>query len=244
MRPYLKLAALLLLPLAAIQPAAAQTPKKAAAATDWTRTVAALPNGAFLVGNPAAKNRLVEYFSYTCHFCHDFDGAPTTELKAGWIRSGLVAIEYRNYVRDPFDMAAALLVRCGGAPKFLAAHQAVFGNYTPWMDQAQKYADSQKDAPPQTDRGAQFVDIAAKTGLNATIGKLGISAAQQQACLTDKTVLSTLLALTASAWDADPNFEGTPGFILNGKPLDKTHDWTRLKPQLPAPSAALPAPRK
>lgn len=239
MRFPLKLSALLVLPLSLALPAQAQN-RTAAASSDWSRVVTALPNGAFLLGSPTAKHRLIEYFSYTCHFCHDFAGQPTSELKAGWIRRGLIAIEYRNYVRDPFDMAASLLIRCGGAGKFLAAHEAVFANYDGWMKQAQSYADSQKDAPPQTDRGAQFVDIAARTGLNATIAKIGLTAAQQRACLTDKAALSTLLALTASAWDVDPNFEGTPGFALDGKPLAQVHDWSRLKPLLPP----LPAPGK
>lgn len=238
MRSLFKLLALFALPLVLVAPAPAQT--RAAASSDWSRVVTALPNGAFLLGSPTAKSRLIEYFSYTCPHCADFAGAPTAELKAGWVRRGLLAIEYRNYVRDGFDMTAALLTRCAGAGKFLAAHEAVFAGFKGWMDQAQKYAQSQQGAPPQTDRAAQFVDIAAKTGLNATLVRVGVPATQQKACLTDKAALSTLLALTAGAWDVDPNFEGTPGFALNGKPLDHVHDWTRLKPLLPA----LPAPGK
>jgi hypothetical protein len=35
-------------------------------------------------------------------------------LKTQYIDRGLVLFEYRNLVRDPVDMTAALLARCGG----------------------------------------------------------------------------------------------------------------------------------
>lgn len=234
----LQLAALLLLatPLATLPAASAS----AAPAPDWTHTVAAQPDGGFLLGNPAAKTRLVEYFSYTCPHCADFAGQGTSELKTGWVRNGLVAIEYRNFVRDPFDLTAALLARCGGAPRFLARHEALFANYENWMKQAQTYAQAHQNDPQSDDRSAQFIEIAESTGLTALLAKQGLTPAAARQCLSDKAALATVLELTADVWKADPKFEGTPGFLLNGKPVAGIHNWEGLKPLLPA----LPAPRK
>src|SRR3990167_5456855 len=80
----------------------------------WSQTVSTSPIGAVLVGKPDAKVRLVEYFSYTCHVCADFAKAGSAPLKTGYIDRGLVLFEYRNLVRDPVDMTAALLARFGG----------------------------------------------------------------------------------------------------------------------------------
>jgi protein-disulfide isomerase len=237
-----RLAALLLLaaPIAALIPASAP----AATPADWTRTVTAQPDGGFLVGNPAAKTRLVEYFSYTCPHCAAFAGTGTSELKAGWVKSGLIAIEYRNFVRDAFDLTASLVAHCGGAPRFLARHEAIFANYEAWMKQAQTYSQTHQDQPQDGDRSAQFIEIADSTGLTALMAKQGLTATAVHTCLADKERLSKILALTAGAWDADPKFEGTPGFLINGKAAAGAHDWARLKPLLPAPSGALPASRK
>ncbi|MCB8828310.1 DsbA family protein, partial [Escherichia coli] len=44
----------------------------AAPAADWTRHVTQTAKGAFVLGNPAAPIKLVEYGSYTCSHCAAF----------------------------------------------------------------------------------------------------------------------------------------------------------------------------
>ncbi len=216
------LAALMLLALPAASPAQR--------AKDWSSTVTLGANGAFILGNPAAKTKLVEYFSYTCPHCAYFAEEATAPLKTTWIKSGLLSIEYRNFVRDAFDLSAAILARCGGAGKFLGNHEALFGNYEGWMKQASSYADD----GVKRDQAARVADIAEKTGLIAMLTKRGLTPAAQRTCLADQKTLSTVLALTSGAQQADPNFEGTPGFLIDGKPVAGVHDWAHLKPLLPA----------
>jgi protein-disulfide isomerase len=201
-------------------------------ARDWASTVSLGANGAFILGNPAAKTKLVEYLSYTCPHCAHFAEEATTPLKTSWIKRGLLNIEYRNFVRDPFDLTAAVLARCGGAAKFLGNHEALFANHEAWIKQADTYAKAQEGAPKR-DQVGQITDIAGKTGLLTLLAKRGLTPAAQRACLADKAVLSTVLNLTASAWD-NKEFNGTPFFVLDGKALAEVHDWTRLKPLLPA----------
>ena len=76
-----------------IAPAAAQQ-------TDWTKRVTLSPMGGHVMGNPLAKNRLVEYVSYTCSHCADFEVASNTPLKSQFVAKGRVSAEVRNYVRD------------------------------------------------------------------------------------------------------------------------------------------------
>ena len=216
-------------------PAATPAQKKAAPA-DWSRTVTLGANGAYVLGNPKAPTRLVEYLSYTCPHCAHFQAEAGAQLKAQWIKRGLVALEYRNFVRDPFDLSAALLARCGGPARFLANHEALFANHEPWMTKAQDYAGNPAKS---SDQVAQLTDIADKTGLFALLGKRGLAPAAQKACIADKQAMSTVLALTAGAWDSK-DFSGTPFFIVNGKAQADVHTWDELKPLLPA----LPAPGK
>ena len=121
----------------------AAAPARSAA---WSQTVTTSPIGAFVVGNPAAKVRLVEYFSYTCHICADFTKASALPLKTGYIDRGLVLFEYRNLVRDPVDMTAALLARVGGAKAFAGNHQAIFAAFPATIAKVQKATEAQLDA--------------------------------------------------------------------------------------------------
>lgn len=222
------LSAFALTALSAI-PAAAPAQTKAATATDWTRTVTLAPNGAYILGNPKAPTRVVEYFSYTCSHCAHFTAEATEPLKTGWIRRGLVAFEYRNFVRDPFDMTAALLARCGGARKFVGNHDALFANFEAWMQKAQSYAPT---TPENADRVVQMTEIAEKTGLFALLAKHGLTPAAQRQCLADKQAANQLMSLTQSLLKLTDR-PGTPYLMVNGKQPEGVYDWTTLRAALP-----------
>ncbi|MBO9581836.1 MAG: thioredoxin domain-containing protein [Sphingobium sp.] len=247
-RPLTRLSALLLfaLPLAgaplahaaptpAKRPAApAKAPAAPAKAGDWANMVTLLPNGAFVLGNPAAKTTLVEYFSYTCSHCKAFadEGMPT--IKQSWVRSGAIKVEFRNWVRDPFDLVAALLARCGGQSRFLANHESIYAGYEPWMDKVIPYSRAHPEIDdPKNYNAATFADIAEKTGLTATLTRNGLTGPQINACLADQKALATVLNLTAGSWNAVPDFPGTPTFLLNGKLVPNTASWATLKGHLP-----------
>ena len=208
-----------------------------APATDWNRVVTQVPGGAFLLGNPKAKTRLVEYFSYTCSHCAQFMVDGMGPLRTGWIRRGLIAIEFRNAVRDPYDLTAALLARCGGKARFVTNHEAIFSNYNAWMPKLQAYEEA-RDRSAQVDQIAMLQDIAEKTGLGALLAKRGLTPAAQKTCLADKAQMQTVLSMTNDAWQTR-KISGTPFFLVNDKPQPTSHDWASLKPALPAlPGAA------
>ena len=238
--PALLLATLALSATSPTNAAPAKAPAKRPAvaapakAGDWTRTVTLLPNGAFVLGNPAARTTLVEYFSYTCPHCKDFaeEGMPT--IKQAWVRTGAMKVEFRNWIRDPFDLVAALLARCGGPSRFIANHESIFAGYEPWMEKAMPYARAHPEIEdPKNYNAATFADIAEKTGLTALASRNGLTAPQVNACLADSKALATILELTAGAWDAVPDFPGTPTFMLNGKPVPNAASWASLKGHLP-----------
>lgn len=209
-------------------------PLQAAPAKDWSRAVALTPDGSFLIGNPAAKNRLVEYVSYTCPHCAHFVAEGTRPLKTGWIAGGTLSVEIRNLVRDSFDLTAALLVRCGGPARFPGHHEAIFADQQTWLAKATTYANARSTLPADASRARVMQDIADKTGLTALMQKRGVTPAQSHACLADEVVMNRLITMAMTARDKD-KVRGTPSFILNGE-LTEAHSWDALRPLLPVPA--------
>lgn len=216
----------------AVSPVSAQQAKPAAAAPDWNHVVTQTAGGAFVLGNPNAKTRVIEYFSYTCAHCAHFMVEGMGPLRTGWVRRGLVSIEFRNAVRDPYDLTAALLARCGGKARFVGNHEALFNNFQAWLPKVQAYEDA-RDRSADIDQAAMMADVATKTGLADLLAKRGVTPAAQKVCLADKAQAQAVLAMTQDAWQTR-KISGTPYFLVNGKGVDSAHDWASLKPQLPA----------
>lgn len=197
---------------------------------DWTKHTSLSVVGGYVMGNPDAKTRLVEYISYTCSHCADFTVKAAAPLKVNWIARGTTNVEIRNAVRDRYDLTAALLARCGGPVKFFGNHQSLFANFENWMRQVQAY--DAKERPPTT-IDAAMEDIAASTGLYTLMQKRGFTRTQLQTCLADRGSREKVLAMTQEAWEG-VKIGGTPSFSVNGKLLDGVHDWSGLEPALPA----------
>ncbi|WP_432769095.1 MAG: thioredoxin domain-containing protein [Sphingopyxis sp.] len=202
----------------------------APAAPRWSATVTTSGIGAYSVGNPAAKVKLVEYFSYTCHVCGDFAKAGSAPLKAQYIDKGLVLFEYRNLVRDPVDMTAALLARCGGPKAFAGNHQAIFAAMPEMLARLNKASDAQKTSWFEGTTGERARKIAADTGLAALMTARGYTAAQQNACLDSAVAQAELTGMTNIGRNAD-RVAGTPTFFINGRNAEVVA-WPALKSKL------------
>ncbi|MCA0211138.1 MAG: DsbA family protein [Proteobacteria bacterium] len=205
----------------------AATPAKPAL---WSQTVTTSPIGAFLVGNPDAKVRLVEYFSYTCHVCADFAKAGSLPLKTQYLDRGLVLLEYRNLVRDPVDMTAALLARCGGPKAFSGNHQAIFAAFPALIAKIQQATDAQTKSWFEGTTGERARKIAAGTGLAALMRARGYTQAQIEAALDSEVAQAELTGMTNIGLGAD-RVEGTPTFFVNGRNAGVTA-WPALKSKL------------
>jgi protein-disulfide isomerase len=204
----------------------------AAAATDWSAVARPTAKGAYVLGNPAAPVKLVEYGSYTCSHCADFarDSAPV--LKDRMIRSGSVSLEYRHLIRDPADLGAAILARCGGARAFPGAHAAIFATQTTWLDKVAAYqaAHPDIDQKPLIAQARAYADAG---GLTAAMRARGLTLPRIDACFADKAAVDRITAMTA---DAPIEVRSTPTFYLDGA-LQPPMTWTQLEPVLRARGA-------
>lgn len=196
-------------------------------ATDWTRRVTQTTAGAFVLGNPAARTRLVEYVSYTCNHCAAFTGESSQPLKAR-VASGSTAVEVRHAVRDPLDLGATLLVRCAGPARFFAAHERVFSAQAEWYERGARYAQANEAALTKAPGRERVRMLATAAGLP---GLVGLSPAQAAACFADKAAEARVLAMTDEAW-AKRKIPGTPYFLVNGAGQDNVTSWAALAPRL------------
>ena len=229
MRPFLSLAALgLAVPATAM---AAQAQRKTA---DWTAHVTQTPAGAYIIGNPAARVKLVEYVSYTCPHCGDFAVKSAPVLKDKMVRSGSTSVEIRHFIRDRLDLAAALIARCGGAAKFAGLNQTIFAEQKTWLARGMEFEQANGQRIGTYPMAAQMRALADGAGLTAIGKAAGLSDAQLGACLADRAAADRIVAITTAAPDT---IEGTPGFFINGKQAQGVFTWEALQPLLRAAGA-------
>ena len=207
----------------------AATPAKPAS---WSSNISISSVGAHVVGNPKAKVKLVEYFSYTCSHCADFAKLGSAPLKTQYIDKGLVLFEYRNLVRDPVDMTAALLARCGAPAAFAGNHDAIFAAQPVWLGKVAKATEAQRKSWYQGSLGDRARRIAADTGLTAIMQKRGYTTAQIGTCLDSEVAQAEIAGMTNIGQNAD-RVAGTPTFFINGRNAAVVQ-WTALKTKLDA----------
>ncbi len=194
--------------------------------------------GGYVLGNPQAKVRLVEYMSYTCPHCAHFTNEGAAPLKRDFVRGGAIAYEVRNAVRDPFDLTAALLARCGGPSRFFGNMEAIFAGQTSWMSKAQKLDTAAVAKVGKTAPEMATKMVAQGVGLTAIMRGRGLSIAQINRCLSDKAAQAKIIAMTTDAWDMR-KIPGTPAFFINDAVVDGTNTYAQLEPKLKASVAAI-----
>ena len=208
-------------------------PIAAPAGQSWVETAAVTPEGGYMIGNPDAPLKLVEYASHTCHVCAAFSqegAAPMDE----YVATGVVSYELRNLIRDPVDLTIAMLARCGSPQAFHPLANQAWQNFDGLMQtvQANGAALEQAQAAPPAQR---LQAIAQASGVLDFFAARGISRDQAMTCLADTAKAQQISE--ASQTQADElQITGTPSFSLNGRQLEPT-SWAALEPLLQAAGA-------
>ena len=199
---------------------------------DWTQVVNPSPQGGFVMGNPNAPVKLVEFGSMTCHFCAEFDEAGVPPLIDKYVKSGQVSWEFRNYVRDALDLAASLVVRCNGAQGFFPLARAMYKDQANWIAKIQGVPEAQLQQLQSLPPNRQFQEMAKLAGFQQWAALRGVPAAKVDQCLADQNSVNQLVQMSSDTTAQYPQFEGTPSFVINDKMLEKTANWKTLEPAL------------
>lgn len=194
--------------------------------------VTATPDGAHLLGNPAAKVRLTEYISYTCPHCAHFHAESEATLRLTFVAPGKGSIKVVPYIRNPIDLAAALLVDCGGSGHFIRLHDTFLNTQPQWLAKFASFSEAQRQRWENGPVGGRMRAIAADFDFYAIMENNGFTRAQADRCLGDDVAMKRLAAQTEAATNA--GVDATPSFAIDGVVLTGTNDWTMLAPQLQA----------
>jgi protein-disulfide isomerase len=201
----------------------------APAGTSWADTVTVTPEGGYMVGNPDAPLKLVEYASHTCGACATFAAQGKPELKQQYIPTGVVSFELRNLVRDPVDLSIATLVRCGPKENMQPLADEAWGalnNIFAQIEANQALYEAAANQPVEQ----RFVTIAQAAGLIDFFAARGLSADQARTCLGDRSKVESI-AEASNKQSEELGIQATPTFLLNGRKLDASQ-WSQVEPLL------------
>ena len=223
---------LILVSPAAAQAAPARKPVPVAA-RDWSRIVVATPEGGFRMGNPGAPVKLIEYGSLTCSHCGHFAREGLPALVQAYVKPGKVSFEFRNFTRDAFDLAGAVLTNCAGPRHFFPLTERLFATQDRWVGKfaalsADQHAVLEKLALPQ-----RLQRLAGIGGLDAAAASTGMPRSRIAACLGDTKRVDRLMDVRRVALTRY-DLEGTPTFLVNGKKVQAA-TWAALEPRLKQP---------
>ena len=201
---------------------------------DWTMVVNPTPAGGFMMGNPNAKVKLVEYGALTCPHCRAFDETGVPILVDKYVKSGQVSWEFRPYLLHGLDLPAVLIAECNGAKSFFPLMRAMYKDQPDWIGKVEAVPQAQQEQVQNLPPKQQFLVLAKMAGLQDWAAARGVPQAKSTQCLINENEVNQLVQLTSDVTNQYPDFPGTPTFIINGKMLEKTASWDALEPQLKA----------
>jgi len=200
----------------------------APAGQSWVDTAAVTPEGGYVIGNPEAPLKLVEYASHTCPHCAAFSQEAAGKLDE-YVAKGTVSYELRNQIHDPIDLTIALLVRCGTPQSFHPLANQAWQNFESLMTTVQSNGAALEQAQ-QVPPAQRFQAIAQASGLLDFFAARGISRDQAMTCLAD-TAKAQQIADASDKQSEELNVTGTPSFFLNGRLVPGTR-WIDIEPAL------------
>lgn len=223
MSHFTKYLGLALLGAASFAAASSAAPAK----PNWLTTFTVTELGAHVVGNPAAPNKVVEYLSYTCGHCADFEAKEAPQLKATYVATGKASLEIRNMLLNPIDLTAAMLARCGGKGRFFGNQKHLFATQATWLGKTKNISAATQAKLKTEDYAGFMTGVYTEIGLDTVMQQRGITPAQGKACIADKAALKAVLDMTDAG--SALGVTGTPSFLVNGKLQDHVHSFAELK---------------
>jgi protein-disulfide isomerase len=199
------------------------------AGQNWADTYSVTPEGGYLMGNPQAPIKLVEFAALSCSHCAEFSEKSAAELHDNFIASGRVSLEVRFFMLNALDVPATLLATCSSpeaalplAKQFWAWQGEMFNNL--------KTNGAAMEAASQLPVNQRFAAIAKAGGMDAFFASRGVAVDQGNACLANTAKATQLVEATGKA-GKDYGITGTPTFLLNGKKID-ANNWESVRTAL------------
>lgn len=219
--------------IAAMLALSAAAPKPVAKGqTNWAAVVRTTAQGGFLIGNPAARVKLLEFGSYTCPHCARFEAEAVPALLQTYVATGRVSYEFRGFpIHGPIDAGMTLLTMCQPATSGWRLSKALFAAQDAVIDGFRTISDAEIARLNTLPDGQALVQYADAGGLDDFVAKYGVTKARFGACITDA---ANNAKFEASSREAEERYQlkSTPWFVLNGRSVEDASDWAALEPRL------------
>ena len=193
----------------------------------WSETVEMTDRNGYLVGNPDAPIKLVEYGSLTCPGCAQFSQQASEPLMNDYVDTGRVSFEFRSFaIHGPIDLALTRLIECGSPAQAVPLADQVWASLPTLLPQVQE-RQPQLEQALSLPEDQRFVAFAEAAGLLDFFASRGVSRDQARTCLADAQRI-TELAEASESYGTQDNIQGTPTFVLNGQQLDGSN-WRQVE---------------
>ena len=197
---------------------------------EWTQVVTQTEQGGWLMGNPDAPIKLVEYGSLTCPACATFSTNGVQPLEEDYVKSGRVSFEFRSMLlHGTADLVLTELVSCGPVETVHPLANQVWANL-PQIQQDIQANGAQLEQAMSLAEDQRLPAFAEAAGLLDFFAARGISKEQGRSCLADLDSMRSYAETSANAAEEDA-VDRTPTFFVNGRKLDASN-WAQLEPIL------------
>jgi protein-disulfide isomerase len=201
-------------------------------ATVWSKVVTSTADGGYIMGNPKAAAHVIEYASYTCPACRQFNAVEKPKLITKYINTGKVKYEFRSFLlHGAPDYMASMMTTCLPASRFFTWSDVVFNEVGDWTSGFKNVTQADQKAVESMKPQDALTYLADKGGFDDFWRKKGIPKATYDKCMAN-TVNFDKLASVYKQGNAKFNITGTPTFIINGKKVDGAITFADLDAQL------------
>jgi len=166
--------------------------------------------GDIVYGDPNAPVEIIEYASFTCPACANFEATIFPKIKENYIDTGKVKFVYRNFVRDKYDLAASSASRCKGPEVAKRLIKVFFERQRDWLG--------------VQDRAAGLASLARRAG--------GMSRVEFDRCVANKEMQTHLVKMGRDG-TIRYNVNATPTIVVDGSPIDVA-SWENIKAAIDA----------
>ena len=201
---------------------------------DWTQVVSKTPEGGYVMGNPNASLKLVEYGSRTCPTCGAFGQTGMQPLENTYVKSGKVSYEFRDFMVHAPDLGVAILGHCAGTAPFFPILEQMYLEQPQFLEKLESAGSFQQSIQSRTPQ-AQAVAWVEHLGYIDFLKQRGVPETQARACLADPKLMKAVTDLSQAA--IDKGVTGTPTFFLNGQRLQDQVMWSQIEQALKAAGA-------
>jgi len=208
-------------PMAKVAPPAGQ---------QWSDIVSKTDEGGYLVGNPDAPIKLMEFGALSCSHCAEFSDHAGEPLREEYVNSGRVSFELRFFLLNSFDLPAALLVTCSSDEAVVPLAEQFWASQIQFFDAGRNAGDAAFQQISKVPEDQRFIELAKLYGMTDFITARGVSRDQANACLSDGAKVDALIKQNEAAAKTY-EITGTPTFFINGENIGSM-GWPQLEAAL------------